>query len=122
MTGRTESARAALRRVPSLPLHLHQPIIRELDAAGLLDKLDNDGISAQAAQDRRLARLDAAAESDSAEWRNTIGELKRLGIKFDRKNSLDLESPNSVAAARHFGPEQKLRLKMACFNIGLLLD
>ena len=121
MTGKTESARAALRRVPALHDEFHQPIIRELDAEGLLDNPGNGhGVSASTSE--RLRRLHAAANDSggglSVELRNATMELRRLDVPFSEEDGADKD--RLAAATARWSPTERIRIKSQLHRVGLL--
>jgi hypothetical protein len=128
MSGRKDSAREALGRVQHLhPVH-HEPILAELDRAGLLDEpknAENGGKIHAAAADlpkRPLLTPMQAAEAKGGRNRDLLksvmAQAKRLGFTIKENEHVDVVALDAAMAGKDV--TQRLAIKSALAKLALI--
>jgi hypothetical protein len=128
MSGRKDSARAALARVPYLHPAQHEDIIRELDRESLLDNPRSNGgpvhaVAAPLPAREVLTGVQAVAANpdlNTVRVQRVCAEARRLGgyqIKLDEKINV-----HELDAALRSSPdiEGRMRLKANLHALGML--
>jgi hypothetical protein len=123
MSGRTDSARTALRRVQYLHPSMHEDIIKELDREGILDEPRSDGgavraVAAAALPERGecLTAIQAVAANpnrNAARVKRVLAESARLGFQIDPTSKIDLFAMDKALQGRDVAARMNLKLNLA---------
>lgn len=66
----------------------------------------------------RMRKLNASMNANDTGLRNTLAELKRLGIDYSYETGVSI--PSMSAATAGWSPERRIELKAKCAACGLL--
>jgi hypothetical protein len=125
MPGRTDSARAALRRVQYLHPSMHEDIIRELDKESLLDNPRSNGGQVHAVASARPARetitlLQAASvPANKIRLSRIFAEARRLGheLSIGDDGKVDMRAFDRDTKGKDIARRLAIKDNLAAMNL-----